>query len=43
LCKCDLIYAVEKTLLHTRRGIVTKERRREIVRAIVASHGWTQL
>jgi len=40
LCKCDLIYAVDKDLLHTQRGLVTSERRREIVRSIVASHGW---
>jgi len=41
LCKCDLIYAVDKDLLHTRRGLVTPERRREMVRMIVASHGWS--
>jgi mRNA-degrading endonuclease toxin of MazEF toxin-antitoxin module len=43
LCKCDLIYAVERTLLHTRRGLVTPERRREIVRVMVACHGWTSV
>lgn len=41
LCKCDLIFSVERDLLHTRRGLVTTERRREIVRVIVASHGWS--
>jgi mRNA-degrading endonuclease toxin of MazEF toxin-antitoxin module len=41
LCKCDLIYAVDKELLHTRRGLVTVERRRQIVRVMVASHGWS--
>lgn len=40
LCKCDLIYAVDKDLLHTRRGVVTTERRRDIVRVMVACHGW---
>jgi len=40
LCRCDLIYAVEKTLLHTRRGVVVPERRSQIVRTIIASHGW---
>jgi len=43
LCKCDLIYAVERNLVHTRRGLVTPERRKLIIRAIVASHGWNQL
>jgi hypothetical protein len=28
LCKCDLIYAVDRNLLHTQRGLVTAERRR---------------
>ena len=40
LCKCDLIYSVGRDLLHTPRGLVTAERRREIVRAIVSCHGW---
>src|SRR5262249_9546772 len=43
LCKCDLIFSVERELLHTPRGLVTTARRREIVRAIIASHGWNQL
>jgi len=43
LCKCDLIYAVEKELLHTQRGVVTPVRQRQIVRAIVASHGWNRI
>ena len=43
LCKCDLIYAVDKDLLHTLRGQVTAERRREMVRVIVAGHGWNLL
>src|SRR5207253_2032646 len=40
LCKCDLIYAVDRDLLHTQCGTVTVARRREIVRAIVACHCW---
>ena len=43
ICKCDLIYAAEKDALHTRRGMVTTERRREIVRVLIASHGWNRL
>ena len=43
LCKCDLIYSVDRDLLHTRRGLVTTERRREIVRVIVGCHGWNSI
>jgi len=43
LCKCDLIFSVERDLLHSRRGVVTVERRREIVRAIIASHSWNRI
>jgi mRNA-degrading endonuclease toxin of MazEF toxin-antitoxin module len=35
LCKCDLIYAVEKTQLSNRRGEVTFERRRQIARKVI--------
>lgn len=43
LCKCDLIYSVDRDSLHTRRGTVTIERRRQIVRTILASHGWSSV
>jgi hypothetical protein len=43
LCRCDLIYSVDRDLLHTRRGLVTTERRREIVRTIVGCHGWNSI
>jgi mRNA-degrading endonuclease toxin of MazEF toxin-antitoxin module len=43
LCKCDLIYSVNRGLLHTRRGVVTTDRRREIVRVIVGCHGWNSI
>lgn len=43
MCKCDLIYAVDKDALHTHRGLVTTERRREIVRVLIASHGWNRI
>jgi mRNA-degrading endonuclease toxin of MazEF toxin-antitoxin module len=39
LCKCDLIYSVHRDLLHTRRGLVSAERRR----AIVGCHGWNSI
>ena len=43
LCKCDLILGVERELLHTQRGLVSMERRKEIVRVIIASHGWNRI
>src|SRR6266404_2417695 len=43
LCKCDLIYSIDRDLLHTRRGLVTTERRPEIVRVIVGCHGWNSI
>jgi mRNA-degrading endonuclease toxin of MazEF toxin-antitoxin module len=41
LCKCDLVRSDEKTKLHTQRGRVSPERRIQIVRNIIRSHGWT--
>jgi mRNA-degrading endonuclease toxin of MazEF toxin-antitoxin module len=41
LCKCDLIYSADKRDLHTRRGALTEERRKLLVRTIVRSHGWS--
>jgi len=35
LCKCDLIYSVEKAALSNRRGEVTPERRRDIARRVI--------
>ncbi|HTL56972.1 MAG TPA: type II toxin-antitoxin system PemK/MazF family toxin [Candidatus Limnocylindrales bacterium] len=43
LCKCDLILAVDKSDLHTERGSVTPERRKQIVRTMIAAHGWNRL
>lgn len=37
-CKCDCIYAVPRTELKGHRGSVTVERRRIIVRRIIAAH-----
>jgi mRNA-degrading endonuclease toxin of MazEF toxin-antitoxin module len=42
-CKCDCIYAVPREELKARKGSVTAERRRLIVRAIIQSHGWNAL
>ena len=43
LCKCDCIYAVEKSELKNHRGQVTIERRRAIVRTIIDSHAWNKI
>jgi hypothetical protein len=39
LCKCDLVYAAQKTDLTRHRGIVTFERRRMIARAMIQQLG----
>jgi mRNA-degrading endonuclease toxin of MazEF toxin-antitoxin module len=40
LCKCDLIYAIEKTRLTDRRGEVTPARRRAIVETMRRANEW---
>jgi mRNA-degrading endonuclease toxin of MazEF toxin-antitoxin module len=40
LCRCDLIYSVPRSDLTTLRGVVSHARRREIIRKIIATHGW---
>jgi mRNA-degrading endonuclease toxin of MazEF toxin-antitoxin module len=40
LCKCDLLYAVQKSDLGQYRGTVTLERKRRIVETINRSNGW---
>jgi len=42
-CKCDCIYAVPRTELGRKRGVVTVERRRQIVCTMIAAHGWNVL
>ena len=43
LCKCDCIYAVPRAELKALKGTVAVERRRQIVRAVIQSHGWNAL
>jgi mRNA-degrading endonuclease toxin of MazEF toxin-antitoxin module len=43
LCKCDLIYSVEKAQLSNHRGEVTHERRREIARKVIQSLAFARL
>ena len=40
LCKCDLIYAVPREDLKGRRGIVSHARQLQLVRTMIAAHGW---
>jgi mRNA-degrading endonuclease toxin of MazEF toxin-antitoxin module len=40
LCKCDLLYAVKKSALTQFRGVVSTERRRQIIATINRSNGW---
>ena len=40
LCKCDLLHLVDKAILFQRRGLVSPNRRRAIVRTINAANGW---
>lgn len=42
-CKCDCLYAIPRDELKKHRGTVALERRRQIVRAIIISHGWNTL
>ncbi|MDQ2867927.1 MAG: type II toxin-antitoxin system PemK/MazF family toxin [Verrucomicrobiota bacterium] len=42
-CKCDLIIAVPRAELKRRRDSVGVERRRQIVRTVIATHGWNAL
>lgn len=40
LCKCDLLYTVQKANLVNRRGAVSAERRRQIIATINRVNGW---
>ena len=40
LCRCDLIYAAPREQLKHRRGAVSDSRRRQLVRTVIAAHGW---
>lgn len=43
ICKCDVIYALPKTELKAKRGEVTADRRKQIVRKIISAHGWGEI
>jgi hypothetical protein len=40
LCFCDCVWSAPRAEVNRRRGVVTPERRRSIVSAILQSHGW---
>ena len=40
LCKCDLIHTVPRGELKNRRGSVSVNRRPQLIRTIIAAHGW---
>jgi hypothetical protein len=40
LCKCDLLYTIQKVNLVNRRGAVSAERRRQIIATINRVNGW---
>jgi hypothetical protein len=40
LCKCDLLYTIQKANLANRRGAVSAERRRQIIATINRVNGW---
>jgi mRNA-degrading endonuclease toxin of MazEF toxin-antitoxin module len=40
VCRCDIIYLVPKGKLYQRRGVVSVERRRAIVRTTIAGLGF---
>ena len=40
LCRCDLIFLVNKALISNRRGEVTSAHRRQIIETINRSNGW---
>ena len=40
ICKCDLIYAVQRNQLIRKKGVVTHERQSHLVRTLIGAHGW---
>ena len=42
LCKCDLIYAVNRQALGRKRGQVSDQRKGPLARTLLAAHGWAE-
>jgi mRNA-degrading endonuclease toxin of MazEF toxin-antitoxin module len=43
LCRCDLIYAAPVDELKIKRGTVSQLRRPQLIRSIIAAHGWADV
>ncbi len=43
LCKCDLIHAVPRVELKGKRGGVSLLRRQQLIRTLMAAHGWASV
>jgi mRNA-degrading endonuclease toxin of MazEF toxin-antitoxin module len=43
LCKCDQLYSVARVQLKNRRGVVSGTRRGQLIRTIIAAHGWGEI
>lgn len=41
ICKCGLVYAVPRADLKQQRGNVSGPRRAQLIRTLIAAHGWT--
>ena len=40
LCRCDLVFLAPKAAINNRRGHLTEERRRQILRTMLQSNDW---
>ena len=43
LCRCDLIYAAPVDELKNKRGSISRLRRPQLIRSIIAAHGWADV
>jgi mRNA-degrading endonuclease toxin of MazEF toxin-antitoxin module len=43
ICKCVQIYSVPRGRLKNRRGMVSENRRVQLVRTIIAAHAWGEI
>ena len=43
ICKCDLVHTVPKSELKRFRGEVSIRRRAQLIRTLIAAHGWPEI
>lgn len=43
LCKCEPIVTLPREAIGQRRGAVTGERRGQLLRRVISSHGWSEV